>query len=164
MRIRSADPGDIQIILGLIRDLAIYEKEEAQAKATFEQIERALFDPQPTAYCELVVEGDGQVVGFALWFKNFSTWTGTPGIYLEDLFIQPDYRGKGYGKTLLIYLARKCVENGWKRFQWWVLDWNTPSIEFYTSLGAIPMDEWTVFRVSGDALVKLAELPLAFEG
>ena len=96
MKIRSAGPGDIQIILDLIRDLAIYEKEEAQAQATFSQIESALFGNDPTAYCELVEESDGAVVGFALWFKNFSTWTGTPGIYLEDLFIEPDHRGKGW--------------------------------------------------------------------
>jgi len=159
MKIRSAGPGDIQIILDLIRDLAIYEKEEAQAQATFSQIESALFGNDPTAYCELVEESDGTVVGFALWFKNFSTWTGTPGIYLEDLFIQPDHRGKGYGKALLIYLARKCIENGWQRFQWWVLDWNEPSINFYKSLGAVPMDEWTTFRVSGEALTRLAALP-----
>ena len=159
MKIRSAGPGDIQIILDLIRDLAIYEKEEAQAQATFAQIESALFGNDPTAYCELVEESDGTVVGFALWFKNFSTWTGTPGIYLEDLFIQPDHRGKGYGKALLIYLARKCIENGWQRFQWWVLDWNEPSINFYKSLGAVPMNEWTTFRVSGAALTRLAALP-----
>jgi len=159
MKIRSAGPGDIQIILDLIRGLAIYEKEEAQAQATFSQIESALFGNDPTAYCELVEESDGTVVGFALWFKNFSTWTGTPGIYLEDLFIQPDHRGKGYGKALLIYLARKCIENGWQRFQWWVLDWNEPSINFYKSLGAVPMDEWTTFRVSGEALTRLAALP-----
>ena len=159
MKIRSAGPGDIQIILDLIRDLAIYEKEEAQAQATFTQIESALFGNDPTAYCELVEESDGTVVGFALWFKNFSTWTGTPGIYLEDLFIQPDHRGKGYGKALLIYLARKCIENGWQRFQWWVLDWNEPSINFYKSLGAVPMNEWTTFRVSGAALTRLAALP-----
>jgi len=159
MKIRSAGPGDIQIILDLIRDLAIYEKEEAQAQATFDQIDSALFGSDPTAYCELVEESDGAIVGFALWFKNFSTWTGTPGIYLEDLFIQPDHRGKGYGKALLIHLARKCVENGWQRFQWWVLDWNEPSINFYKSLGAVPMDDWTTFRVSGEVLARLAALP-----
>jgi GNAT superfamily N-acetyltransferase len=163
MKIRSAGLGDIQIILNLIRDLAIYEKEEAQAQATSEQLQAALFDTHPTAYCELVEESNGEVVGFALWFKNFSTWTGTPGIYLEDLFIQPDHRGKGFGKALLIHLARKCIENGWHRFQWWVLDWNESSISFYKSLGAIPMDEWTTFRVSGPALEKLAALPLELD-
>lgn len=160
MQIRKAGPEDIQVILNLIRDLAIYEKEEDQAKATVEQIRTALFADSPTAYCELVEESDGQVVGFALWFKNFSTWTGTPGIYLEDLFILPTHRGKGYGKALLIHLARICVENGWQRFQWWVLDWNEPSIEFYRSLGAVAMDEWTTYRVSGEALIALAALPL----
>jgi GNAT superfamily N-acetyltransferase len=156
MKIRNAGPGDVQIILNLIRDLAIYEKEEDQAKATADQISEALFASDPTAYCELVELEDGVIAGFALWFKNYSTWTGTAGIYLEDLFISPQYRGKGYGKALLIYLAKKCVDNGWQRFQWWVLDWNEPSIAFYKSLGAVPMDEWTVFRVSGEALERLA--------
>ena len=159
MQIRNAGPGDIHIILDLIRDLAIYEQEEDQAKATTSQIEAALFSPIPTAYCDLIevdVSGVPAVVGFALWFKNYSTWTGTPGIYLEDLFVQPSYRGKGYGKALLVHLAQRCVANGWQRLQWWVLDWNEPAIEFYTSLGAVPMDEWTVFRVSGDALKQLA--------
>ena len=160
MQIRKAGHEDIQVILNLIRELAIYEKEEDQAKATAEQIQIALFADSPTAYCELVEVADGQVVGFAIWFKNFSTWTGTPGVYLEDLFIIPSHRGKGYGKALLIHLARICIENGWQRFQWWVLDWNEPSIEFYRSLGAIAMDEWTTYRMSGDALRALAALPL----
>lgn len=160
MKIRSAGPGDIQVILDLIRDLAIYEEEEDQAQATFDQLHAALFSPAPTAWCELVEDSDGSIAGFALWFKNYSTWTGTPGIYLEDLFVKPAYRGKGYGKALLIHLARKCVENGWHRFQWWVLDWNEPSIEFYKSLGAVAMDEWTVYRVSGAALANLAAQPL----
>ena len=156
MKIRNAGPGDVQIILNLIRDLAIYEKEEDQAKATADQISEALFARDPTAYCELVELEDGVIAGFALWFKHYSTWTGSAGIYLEGLFISPRYRGKGYGKALLIYLAKKCVDNGWQRFQWWVLDWNEPSIAFYKSLGAVPMDEWTVFRVSGEALERLA--------
>jgi GNAT superfamily N-acetyltransferase len=155
--IRSAAPGDIQVILNLIRELAIYEKEEDQAKATADQIHEALFSEKPTAYCELIELDTGESVGFAFWFKNYSTWTGTPGIYLEDLFVKPEFRGAGYGKALLIHLAKKCVENGWSRFQWWVLDWNEPSIAFYRSLGAVPMDEWTVFRVSGEALVRLAQ-------
>ena len=154
--IRSAAPADIQVILNLIRELAIYEKEEDQAKATADQINEALFSEKPTAYCELIELDTGEIVGFAFWFKNYSTWTGTPGIYLEDLFVMPEFRGAGYGKALLVHLAKKCVENGWSRFQWWVLDWNEPSIAFYRSLGAVPMDEWTVFRVSGDALVRLA--------
>ena len=156
MLIRSAGPGDIQTVLDLIRELAIYEKEELQAKATPEQIERALFSPNPTAYCELVEVEDGSVAGFALWFNNYSTWTGNPGLYLEDLFVKPEYRARGYGKALLIHLAKKCVTNGWDRFQWWVLDWNEPSIAFYKSLGAVAMDEWTVYRVSGEALKALA--------
>jgi len=156
MLIRTASPADIQMILDLVRDLAIYEKEESQAKASPEQIERALFSPNPTAYCELVEVEDGAIAGFALWFNNYSTWTGNPGLYLEDLFVKPEYRSLGYGKALLIHLAKKCVDNGWDRFQWWVLDWNEPSIAFYKSLGAVAMDEWTVYRVSGDALKALA--------
>jgi GNAT superfamily N-acetyltransferase len=159
MKIRSAGPGDIQIILDLIRDLAIYEKEESQARATPEQIERALFSPTPTAYCELVEVEDGSIAGFALWFNNYSTWTGNPGLYLEDLFVKPEFRARGYGKALLIHLANKCVTNGWDRFQWWVLDWNEPSIAFYKSLGAVAKDEWTVYRVSGEALKALAASP-----
>ncbi len=156
MNIRPAGPGDIRIILDLIRDLAIYEKAEDQAKGSATQIEHALFSPTPTAHCELVEVENGEIAGFALWFNNYSTWTGNPGLYLEDLFIKPEHRASGYGKALLIHLAKKCVANGWDRFQWWVLDWNDPAIAFYKSLGAIPMDEWTVFRVSGDALTALA--------
>jgi len=155
-KIRSAAPEDIQVILGLIRELAIYEREADQAKATYSQIDDALFGPNQTAYCELIELDNGEIAGFAFWFKNFSTWTGTPGIYLEDLFVKLEHRGAGYGKALLIHLAKKCVDNGWSRFQWWVLDWNEPSIAFYTSLGAVAMEEWTVFRVSGEALKRLA--------
>ena len=162
MPIRAAVPSDVPVILRMIKALAEYEKEPESAKATEEQMHVALFAEQPTAYCELVdVEGD-QVVAFALWFKNFSTWTGTAGIYLEDLFVLPEHRGKGYGKALLVHLAQKCIANGWHRFQWWVLDWNEPSIEFYRALGAEAMDEWTVYRVSGDALQRLADSPHAF--
>ena len=155
--IRGAAPEDIQVILDLIRELAIYEREPDQAKATPSQINDALFGPDRTAYCELIELDGGEIAGFAFWFKNFSTWTGTPGIYLEDLCVKPEHRGAGYGKSLLIHLAKKCVENGWSRFQWWVLDWNEPAIAFYTSLGAVAMDEWTVFRVSGEALERLAK-------
>ena len=157
MKIRSAGPEDIHTILDLIRDLAIYEKEPHQAKATPEQLHRALFSPTPTAHCELVEVDHGEIAGFALWFNNYSTWTGNPGLYLEDLFIKPEHRASGYGKALLIHLAKKCVANGWDRFQWWVLDWNDPAIAFYQSLGAVAMDQWTLFRVSGDALIALAQ-------
>jgi GNAT superfamily N-acetyltransferase len=103
------------------------------------------------------VKVDGETVGFAIWFLNYSTWQGKYGIYLEDLFIKPEFRGVGYGKALLKHLAKLCIENGYGRLQWWVLDWNKPAIDFYLSLGAKAMDEWTVFRVSGDALKKLAD-------
>ncbi len=161
MLIRSATPEDIDDILDLIRELAIYEKAEDQALATSDHINSALFGSSPTAFCELVVDPSGGIAGFALWFKNYSTWTGTAGVYLEDLFIRPQYRGQGYGKSLLIHLAKKCIENGWQRFQWWVLDWNEPAIDFYKSLGAVPMDEWTVYRVSGKALEKLSNEPIS---
>jgi len=108
-------------------------------------------------FCDIVEEDDGVAAGFAGWFLNYSTWQGKPGLYLEDLFVRPEHRKKGYGKALLKYLAKKCIDNDYGRFQWWVLDWNQPSIDFYKGLGAVPMDEWTVMRVTGDALKKLAE-------
>jgi GNAT superfamily N-acetyltransferase len=153
--IRSAEPRDIPEILALIKELADYEKAPDEAKATEQQLLDALFTQDPKVFCEMV-EIDGQILGLAIWFLNFSTWQGKHGIYLEDLYIRPQYRGHGWGKKLLQHLAAKCVANGWGRFQWWVLDWNEPSIEFYKALGALPMDEWTVYRVSGDALAKLA--------
>jgi GNAT superfamily N-acetyltransferase len=125
-----------------------------EAKATLEQIEETIFAEKPTAFCH-VAEDNGLVVGISIWFLNYSTWLGKPGIYLEDLYIDPAYRSKGYGLALLKELGKICVERDYERLQWWVLDWNEPSIEFYRSLGAVPMDEWTVFRVSGQALKKL---------
>jgi GNAT superfamily N-acetyltransferase len=153
--IRSAQERDIPEILKLIQELAEYEKAPDEAKATTEQLREALFGASPKVFCE-IVEVNNEILGCAIWFLNFSTWQGKHGIYLEDLFIRPQYRGQGWGKKLLQYLAKKCVENDWGRFQWWVLDWNEPSIEFYKALGAVAMDEWTVYRVSGDALQKLA--------
>ena len=154
--IRYAVKEDAPRILQLIKDLAEYEKAPDDAVATIEQIEASLFSTSPHAFCH-VAEADGAVVGISIWFLNYSTWTGSHGIYLEDLFVLPEARGHGYGKALLVYLAKLCVERGYHRFQWWVLDWNHPSIEFFKSLGAVPMDEWTVMRVSGEALVKLAQ-------
>jgi len=153
--IRLARKEDSPRILALIQDLALYEKAPLEAKATLEQIEESLFSGDPHAFCH-VVEVDGTVVGISIWFLNYSTWLGKPGIYLEDLYIDPAYRGKGFGLALLKELARICIERDYERLQWWVLDWNEPSIEFYKSLGAEAMDEWTVYRVSGDALRKLA--------
>ncbi len=153
--IRYAVKEDAPRILQLIKDLAEYEKAPLEAKATLEQIDESLFSDDPHAFCH-VVEVDGTVVGISIWFLNYSTWLGKPGIYLEDLYIKPAYRGKGFGLALLKELAKICIERDYERLQWWVLDWNEPSIEFYKSLGAEAMDEWTVYRVSGDALKNLA--------
>ena len=156
MQIRAAVLNDIDEILALIYELALYEKAPEEAKATREQIESSFFSENPKVFCDLV-EVDGEIAGFAVWFLNYSTWQGKHGIYLEDLFVRPQYRGTGFGKALLQHLAAICEKNGYGRFQWWVLDWNTPSIEFYQSLGAVAMDEWTVFRVSDGALTQLAK-------
>ena len=156
MKIVRALPQDCQVILELIKDLAEYEKAPHEVKATVKDLEATLFSSQPSAFCDLV-KVDGETVGFAIWFLNYSTWQGKYGIYLEDLFIKPEFRGVGYGKALLKHLAKLCIENGYGRLQWWVLDWNKPAIDFYLSLGAKAMDEWTVFRVSGDSLQNLAE-------
>lgn len=154
MSIREAHPKDVADILRLINDLAIYEKAPNEVVATEALLSAALFGPQPHVFAH-VVEVDNRIIGMAIWFLNFSTWQGVHGIYLEDLYIEPEYRGRGYGLALLKHLAKICIERGYGRFQWWVLDWNTPSIEFYKSQGAVPMDEWTVFRVSGEDLNKL---------
>lgn len=122
---------------------------------TGQQLHEALFGESISLYGH-VVEVDGLVVGFAVWFRNFSTWRGRHGIYLEDLFVAPEHRGSGIGKALLAALAHECVTKGYPRLEWWVLDWNAPSIAFYRSLGAVAMDEWTVFRLTGDALTALA--------
>jgi len=160
--IRPATPGDTGLILELVRELAEYEREPEAAVATPEQMRRALFgdaarDGKGAGIAEcLIGEADGVAAGFALFFHNFSTWTGRPGIYLEDLFVRPHARGVGLGKALLRHLARIAVDRGCGRFQWSVLDWNTPAIDFYKSLGAEAMDEWTVYRVHEGALASLA--------
>ena len=155
MKIRLAQPADIADIHRLIYELAVYEKAPEQMVATIDQINGSLFKDNPVAFAHVAVV-DEKIVGIALWFLNYSTWLGKPGIYLEDLFVQPEYRGHGIGKGFMRTLAQLCIERGYERFQWWVLDWNKPSIEFYKSLGAVAMDEWTVFRLSGDALKKFA--------
>ena len=152
--IRPAKVGDLPEILQLIKDLAIYEKAEHEVLATVEELERTLFGDVPKVFAH-VVEIEGKVVGIAIWFLNYSTWLGKHGIYLEDLYVQPEFRGQGFGLALLKELARICVERGYPRFQWWVLDWNSPAIEFYSAHGAVAMDEWTVHRITGDALKKL---------
>jgi GNAT superfamily N-acetyltransferase len=156
MSIRPATIEDTEEILALIYELALYEKAPDEAKATHEQIVQSFFIENPQVFCDLV-EVDGEIAGLAIWFLNYSTWQGKHGIYLEDLFIRPQYRGRGFGKALLKHLAAICEERGYGRFQWWVLDWNEPSIEFYKSLGAVAMDEWTVYRISEQALTKLAQ-------
>lgn len=155
--IRAAVPSDVPVIHAMIRELAAYERALEHARATERQLRDALFGEHPAVFA-LVAEADTESdpVGFALWFLNFSTWTGTHGVYLEDLYVRPSARGAGHGKQLLSALAGICVERGYERFEWWVLDWNDPSIGFYRSLGAEPMEEWTVFRMSGAPLRKLA--------
>jgi GNAT superfamily N-acetyltransferase len=155
MSIRPATIDDTDEILAMIYELALYEKAPEEAKATREQIIESFFSESPKVFCEIVETG-GAIAGCAIWFLNYSTWQGKHGIYLEDLFIRPQYRGQGFGKALLKHLAAICEKRGYGRFQWWVLDWNTPSIEFYKSLGAVAMDEWTVYRVSEQALTELA--------
>ncbi|MEY3094640.1 MAG: hypothetical protein RLZZ317_1143 [Actinomycetota bacterium] len=154
MHIRSARSEESAVILQLIKDLAEYEKAPDQVEATESDLKATIFGKEPKVFCD-VVEVDGEIAGMAIWFLNYSTWQGKHGIYLEDLFIKPEYRGRGYGKALLVHLAKLCEEKGYGRFQWWVLDWNSPAIEFYRSLGAEAMDEWTVYRVSGKALKDL---------
>ena len=157
MSIREAVPADVPEILAMIHELADYEKAPHEVVATPGLLRDALFGPEPAVYA-LMAEDDetGAVVGFALWFRNFSTWLGRHGVYLEDLYVRPSHRGHGYGKALLQELARIAVERGYGRFEWWVLDWNTPAIDFYRSIDAVPMDEWTVYRVTGEPLRRLA--------
>ena len=156
MKIRPAERKEVGAVLQLIHDLAHYEKAPNEVEATEKELLSTIFSEDPKVFCD-VVEVDGDIAGMAIWFLNYSTWQGKHGIYLEDLFIKPEYRGRGYGKALLQHLARICDEQGYGRFQWWVLDWNSPAIEFYRSLGAVAMDEWTVYRVSGQALKDLSQ-------
>ena len=149
---RMAERKDVGIILSFIRALAEYEGMSDQVVATEELLEEQMFGREKAK--ALFVMEDGKKVGFALYFCNFSTFRGRAGLYLEDLYVYPEYRGKGYGKALLSKLAQMAADSGCERMEWWCLDWNRPSIEFYKSLGAIPMDEWTVYRLTGDELRK----------
>jgi GNAT superfamily N-acetyltransferase len=154
--IRTATPADVPVIHAMVRDLAEYEKALDEARATEEQLREALFGERPAAFAHIAQDdASGEVVGFSLWFLNFSTWRGVHGVYLEDLYVRPEARGGGYGKALLTELARICVERGYERLEWSVLNWNEPSIEFYKSLGALPQDEWTVYRLTDGALAAL---------
>ena len=153
---RPAVPGDAALILRFITELAIYEKAGHEVKTDVAGIEASLFARDASAYA-LICERDGEPVGFAVYFFNYSTWLGRNGLYLEDLYVTPAARGTGAGKALLRHLARLAVERGCGRFEWSVLDWNEPAIRFYESLGARPQEEWTTYRLTGEALLALAE-------
>ena len=154
--IRPAGVEDIPLILQLIRDLATYERAPRDVTATEEQLRKVLFGEKPAAEVVIARAGD-EAVGFAVFFHNFSTWLGRPGLYLEDLFVKPEERGRGYGRALLAHLARIAHERDCGRMEWAVLDWNDPAIQFYRKLGARPLDEWTVFRLTGDGITTLAQ-------
>ncbi|MET8424313.1 GNAT family N-acetyltransferase [Streptomyces sp. NPDC059083] len=153
--IRRATPADIPALVQLVHDLAEYEKAADECTLTAAQLETALFGPQPALYAH-VAETDHGVVGCAIWFLNYSTWKGVHGVYLEDLYVKPEVRGRGLGKSLLATLAREAVEQGYARVDWSVLTWNTPSIDFYESIGAEHQHEWTGYRLRGAALARLA--------
>jgi GNAT superfamily N-acetyltransferase len=154
LAIRPAVAADVPEIVAMIRELATYEREPDAVEATEDLIAAALFGPSPAAFCHIAVDG-GSTMGFALWFLNFSTWLGRHGIYLEDLYVRPEARGSGAGRALLAELARICVERGYRRLEWSVLDWNVDAHGFYRRFGAAPMDEWTVWRLTGDRLAEL---------
>jgi GNAT superfamily N-acetyltransferase len=154
LKIRPAKREEVGDVLQLIQDLATYEKAPDQVEASEDDLLNTIFAKEPRVFCDLV-EVDGQIAGMAIWFLNYSTWQAKHGIYLEDLYIKPEFRARGYGKALLKHLAQICDKEGYGRLQWWVLDWNSPAIEFYKSFGAEAMDEWTVYRTSGQALKDL---------
>ena len=158
LSIRPAIASDAALIFRFIRELAEYERLAHEVDATEADIAKALFGPNPRVFAD-IAEWEGEPAGFALWFYNFSTFRGRHGIYLEDLFVRPELRSKGIGRALLRYLARRCIAEGLARLEWWVLDWNEPALKVYRSIGAMPMDEWTVQRVTGEALERLAEEP-----
>jgi GNAT superfamily N-acetyltransferase len=155
LSIEPARPADARLIVTLVRELAEYERLLEQVVIREEDVLRDLFGERPHAEA-VIARAAGEAVGFALWFHNYSTFAGRAGLYLEDLFVRPAFRGRGYGEALLRHLARVALDRGCARFEWAVLDWNEPALAFYRKLGAVPMDEWTVQRVSGDALVALA--------
>ncbi len=164
-RVRPAAPADVPVVLRLVRELADYEKALHEVDASEDQVAAALVpDRGEAAVFAHVAEADGEVVGVAIWFPSFSTWTGTHGIWLEDLYVTPAHRDSGLGQELLATLAGVCVERGWSRLEWWVLDWNAPSIGFYESIGAVAQDEWTRFRLDGTSLDAVARRALTGPG
>jgi GNAT superfamily N-acetyltransferase len=157
--IRPIEPRDVAAVVRLVYDLAEYERLAHECHLTAEQLSAALFGDRPALFGHVAADSDGDVAGFALWFLNFSTWDGVHGVYLEDLYVRPEHRGAGLGRALLGTLAQVCVERGYSRLQWSVLDWNEDALGFYKSLGAVPMDEWTVFRLAGEPLEQLGRPP-----
>ena len=155
-KIRDATISDVPIILHLIRDLATYERAPNDVVATEQGLREVLFGPDPSAKVVLIFEGE-EAMGFAVYFFNFSTWLGRPGLYLEDLFVKPETRGRGYGRALLVHLAKIARDHGCGRMEWAVLDWNEPATQFYRKLGATPLEDWTVFRLTQDGIDRLAE-------
>ncbi|MFG1707870.1 GNAT family N-acetyltransferase [Nonomuraea sp. M3C6] len=153
--IRPATPADVPAIVGMIRELAAYEKAAHEVRVTEEQLRAALFGEHPAAFVHLA-EHDREAVGFTLWFLTFSTWRGVPGIYMEDLYVRPEHRGGGHGLALMGELAGICAERGYQRLEWAVLDWNEPSIGFYDKLGAVRQDEWLKYRLTDEPLQRLA--------
>jgi GNAT superfamily N-acetyltransferase len=152
--IRPATEADVPAIVAMVHELAEYERAPDECHLTEEQLASALFGPAPALFAHIAAV-DGEAAGCALWFRNFSTWRGVHGIYLEDLFVRPRFRGHGLGRALLVRLAAECVERGYARLEWAVLDWNAPAVGFYRALGAVSMDEWTTFRLDGAALTAL---------
>lgn len=151
-----ADLADLADIDRLVRELAVYEREPDAVEATPDDFATALFGEHPRVFCHVAELADGTVAGIAVWYETFSTWKGRHGIWLEDLFVSPEHRGLGLGRALLAELAGECRRRGYPRLEWWVLNWNDPSIRFYSLLGALPQDEWTVYRLSGSALDRTA--------
>ncbi len=155
MSVRRIVEADVEAVVRLVHELAAYEQAADQCHLTVGALRTALFGEAPALFGHVAETGD-QVVGFALWFRNFSTWDGVHGVYLEDLFVCPEHRGGGHGRALLAELAAECLRHGYTRLQWWVLNWNAPALGFYRGLGAEPMDGWTVLRLSGAPLARLA--------
>jgi len=156
LKLRNATPADVPLMIEYIRELALYERAPEKVVARAEDFARHVFGERPIAFA-VMAEWDGQDAGWAIWFYNFSTWEGRPGLYLEDLYVRPTFRGRGVGKALLKHLAAVALARGCTRYVWQVLDWNTPSLEFYKAMGATVLEEWLTCRVEGEALRRLAE-------